>query len=82
MSIKEQDLAPQTTTTEKVSPRASMRLKDGSEIELFVEEGQGGRGLAWATWRGERWTAEHEDDNVALRMLIDRLHREDPFYTD
>jgi hypothetical protein len=83
MSIKEQDLTVQTKV--KISPRAHFLMSDGSEVEIFVDETDGGgtsKAVAWAEWRGQHWSADGETGDIAMRTLIERLHRRDPSYMD
>ena len=81
MSVKEHDLAVKT----KVSPRAHFLMSDDAEVEIFVDGNDGsesGMAVAWAEWRGQHWVAEGADEHIAMRTLIERLHRRDPFFTD
>jgi hypothetical protein len=81
MSIKEQD--PRVQSVGEL-PRAHFLMSDGAEIEIFVRDSDGlsGTARAWAEWGGWQWSAEGENADIAMRTLIERLHRRDPFYSD
>lgn len=81
MSIQERD--PIVQSTKKHSPRAHFLMSDGAEIEIFVRASEPiTRATAWAEWGGQQWRGEGDNEDIAMRNLIERLSRRDPSYSD